>query len=270
MDNRPIGIFDSGVGGLTCISHLLGELPEERVIYFGDTARTPYGSKTVNTIKRHTMEIVDFLVSQDVKMIVIACNTISCVCLPILKEHFPDIPIVGIVEPAAIKVAKVCDKNSNVGIIATKATISSGIYDKLIHEFNPNINVFGATAPMFVPLIEEGIINDPIMDLTIRRYMDRFVSDNKLDTLVLGCTHYPIIRKHISRLYPDLRIINPSYEIAARVKEVLSEKNILACNNDRKNIFYASDLSGTFTHMIQEILQTEETKLTVRFKSFEL
>lgn len=270
MDNRAIGVFDSGVGGLTCIPHLLAELPEERIIYFGDTARTPYGSKAMSTIKKHTNEIADFLVSQDVKMLIIACNTITCICLDDLRKRFPDIPIVGIVEPAAHKVAAICDESNNVGIIATKATISSGLYQDLIHKYNHEVNVFGKTTPMFVPLIEEGIIEDPIMDLIIKRYLDDFISENKIDTLILGCTHYPIIRRRIVNLYPQLNIVNPSFEIATTVKDILKENDMLAENNDRKNIFYASDLSGNFSHMIKEIIEMEHTEHDIKFKSFEI
>lgn len=270
MDNRPIGIFDSGLGGLTCIPHLFRELPEERVIYFGDTARTPYGSKALSTIRAYSNQIADFLASNDVKMMIIACNTISATCLHDLRKRFPSIPILGIFHPAAERVADICDENSKIGIIATKVTIASNAYPDSIHEYKPYLNVYSKATPAFVPLIEEEIIDNDIMDLTIRYYMDQFLEENKIDTLVLGCTHYPLIRKNIMRIYPDLNIVNPSYEIVERVKMVLQEKDMLAKNNDRENIFYASDLSENFVNMIQNILKTEKSDLILKFKNLDL
>lgn len=270
MDNRPIGVFDSGLGGLTCIPNLLRRLPEERVIYFGDTARTPYGSKAISTVKTYTNQIADFLAAQNVKMMVIACNTISSTCLPDLRRRFPDIPILGIINPAAKKIAQSCTEENRIGIIATKVTIASGVYTESIEDAHPGLSVFCKATPVFVPLIEEGIIDNEIMDLTIRHYMDSFVKENSLDTLVLGCTHYPLIRKNILRIYPDLRIVNPSYEIVERVKEVLEEERMLASDNDRENIFYASDLSENFVNMIQNILKTEKSDLILKFKNLDL
>lgn len=270
MDNRPIGIFDSGLGGLTCIPNLFGALPEERVIYFGDTARTPYGSKAISTVKAYTNQIADFLASQNVKMMVIACNTISATCLPELRQRFPETPILGIISPAAKKVAESCTEVNNIGIIATKVTIASGVYSESIEVLNPDLHVYTKATPAFVPLIEEGIIENEIMDLTIRHYMDDFITENNIDTLVLGCTHYPLIRKNILRLYPKLNIVNPSYEIVARIEEVLKTQNLLASNNDRENIFYASDLSENFVNMIQNILKTEKSDLILKFKNLDL
>ncbi len=197
MNNRPIGFFDSGLGGLTCIPHLMQALPNERIIYFGDTARTPYGSKSPATIRNFSIQIADFLVKNDVKMIVIACNTVTCICLDELQERFPTIPIVGIIEPAAKKVAATVTDGSHVGIIGTKVTIKNNAYDDRIHAHNPTARIYSTACPIFVPLIEEGIINSNIMDLSIRHYLDSFLSSNEIKTLVLGCTHYPLIRKNI-------------------------------------------------------------------------
>ena len=270
MDNRPIGFFDSGLGGLTCIPNLFSELPQERVIYFGDTARTPYGSKAVSTIRHYAVQIADFLASQDVKMMVIACNTITATCLEELRERFPDTPIVGIIKPAAVKAASICDEFSRIGIIATKVTIASDDYNRMIKEQNPHLKVFSKATPAFVPLIEEGIIDNEIMNLTIKYYLDDFISENDIDTLVLGCTHYPIIRKNIKTIYPQLRIVNPSYEIISRINDILTEKDMLASENDRENIFYASDLSENFVNMIQKVLETEKSDLILKFKNLDL
>ena len=270
MNNRAIGFFDSGLGGLTCIPNLLTQLPNERVIYFGDTARTPYGSKAVSTIKHYANQIADFLYTKDVKMMVIACNTITATCLRDLQVRFPEIPIVGIINPAARKIAQICDENSRIGVIATKVTIASDDYNREIKRINPNLQVFSKAAPAFVPLIEEGIIDNEIMDLTIKYYLDDFVRENEIDTLVLGCTHYPIIRKNISRLYPQLRIVNPSYEIIARIKEILENEDLLAEEKEGENVFYASDLSDNFINMIQKILETEKSDLILKFKNLDL
>ena len=271
MDNRPIGFFDSGLGGLTSIPNLFDNMPQERVIYFGDTARTPYGSKAVSTIRQYAFQIADFLVSKDVKMLVIACNTISATCLHDLRQAFPQLPIVGIIDQAAEAVAEKCTEKNNVGIIATKATIDSGDYREKISRLNPSLSVFEKATPAFVPLIEEGIIENEIMDLTIHYYMDEFIRENNIDTLVLGCTHYPLIKENIGRIYPGLEIINPSREILTPVMKLLKDADALASDdNDRENVFYASDLSENFSNMIQKVLETERSDLILKFKNLEL
>ncbi|MDO4485373.1 MAG: glutamate racemase [Bacillota bacterium] len=270
MDNRPIGFFDSGLGGLTCIPYLMKALPDERMIYFGDTARTPYGSKAASTIRSFSMEIADFLVRSDVKMIVIACNTVSATCLELLRNRFPQIPILGIIDPAARKAAQSCDSRNNIGIIGTKVTINSGTYKSLISSYNDRLNIYETACPAFVPLIEEGIIDNEIMDLTIKYYMDDFVYGNKLDTVILGCTHYPLIKKNIERIYPDLDIINPSSIVVSKIRQVLEERNMLAENSEFSNIFYASDLSENFVNMIDHIFENESADARVKFKNFDL
>lgn len=270
MDNRPIGFFDSGLGGLTCIPHMMRDLPEEKIIYFGDTARTPYGSKAANTIRSFSMEIADFLVKSDVKMIVIACNTVSATCVEDLRKRFPQIPILGIIEPAAKAVAGSCRAGSRIGIIGTKVTISSGAYKKAIQARNPELKIFETACPAFVPLIEEGIIENDIMDLTIQYYMDDFIRDNDIDTIVLGCTHYPWIQKNIVRIYPDLHIINPSSIIVDTIREIIQERDMAAKGSSFENIFYASDLSENFVNMIDSIFEGEDEDARVKFLNFDL
>lgn len=268
MDNRPIGFFDSGLGGLTCISQLMKTLPDERIIYFGDTARTPYGSKAPATIKTFSTQIADFLLQMNVKMIVIACNTVSSTCLNDLKKRYPDIPVIGIIQPAAESIAMTCNKENNIGIIGTKVTIRSKAYEKLIYSLNPKLSIHSISCPTFVPLIEEGIIENEIMDLSIQYYLDHFLSYHKIDSLVLGCTHYPLIRPNIEKLYPNLNIINPSEEIVKSVKKTLTDKNLLAEKSNFDNTFYASDLSENFVNMINRIFERSEFK--VAFKNFDL
>lgn len=267
MDNRPIGVFDSGVGGLTAIPHIMRELPKERLIYFGDTARTPYGSKAKSTITNFSKEIVDFLLNKNVKMIVIACNTITATCLDELSEYCKDVPVIGIIEPAAKKVAQSYGQSRQIGIIGTKVTIRQKTYIKNIHKHNPDLCLYDKACPIFVPLIEEGIIDNDIMELSVKYYLDEFVKTNGLDTLILGCTHYPLIRPTIEKLYPWLEIIDPSFEIVHSISSTLTEKNLLAQEAAGDNIFYASDLSENFLNMIDSIFGKENVK--VDFKNFD-
>lgn len=264
MDNRPIGFFDSGLGGLTCIPHLMKALPNERIVYFGDTARTPYGSKDPSTITNFSLEIADFLMKNQVKMIVIACNTVSSTCLYELREKYPQLPILGIISPAARTIAKKCTPSNSIGIIGTKVTIKSQAYEKKVHSLNKDLEIHSIPCPTFVPLIEEGIIQNEIMDLSIKYYLDSFISYHKIDTLVLGCTHYPLIRDNISKMYPHLDIINPSEEILQSITDSLRDNDLFASNATVDNTFYASDLSENFVNMINKIF--EKSDLNISFK----
>ena len=270
MDNRPIGFFDSGLGGLTCIPPLMKRLPEEKIIYFGDTARTPYGSKAPGTIRNFSLEIADFLVRKNVKMIVIACNTVSATCVDVLQERFPDIPVIGIIEPTARAVASQCSSDDRVGIIGTKVTIESHAYKNMVFRYNPNLAINETPCPAFVPLIEEGIIDNEIMNLTIRYYMDDFIKGKDLDTIILGCTHYPLIKKNIEAIYSGLNIVNPSSIVVDRIEEVLKERDMLAKDSDFKNVFYASDLSENFLNMIDHIMADEAEDAKVKFVNLDI
>ena len=271
MDNRPIGFFDSGIGGLTSVTHLMKQLPKERIIFFGDTARTPYGSKSPETIRQFTMQIGNFLAKNDVKMMGIACNTISSTCLDDLRKSFPDIPVVGVISPTAKVVARDCGPDDRIGILATRVTIKSNAYVEKIRKKNPEIKqLFSKACPAFVPLIEEGIIDNEIMDLTIRYYLDDFIRDNDIDTLVLGCTHYPLISKNLKRLYPGIKIVSSSKEVATAVRIELEKRDLLAGENSGENIFYASDLSENFVNMIQLILGRDQEELNIKFKNLDL
>ena len=268
MDNRPIGFFDSGLGGLTCIPYLMKTLPNESIIYFGDTARTPYGSKAESTIKAFSNEITDFLVQNNVKMIVIACNTVTSTCLSDLQLRHSEIPIVGIIQPAVDKIVATCTQTNNIGIIGTKVTIRNKTYNDSIHQLDSKLKIFSAPCPALVPLIEEGIIQHEIMDLKIKYYLDQFISYNKIDTLVLGCTHYPLIRGNIEKLYPSINIIDPSEQIIGSIEQALKDGNLLSSDPNHDNIFYASDLSENFINMINRIFENSEFK--VAFKNFDL
>ena len=198
MDNRPIGVFDSGLGGLTSVQELHMQLPEERVIYLGDTARTPYGSKSPETIVKFAKQNVDYLVARNTKMIIIACNTVTAVALDALRKRYPAVPIIGVIEPTVKKVVgEGCKK---VGVIATKATIGSDVYGKELRAMNPDIEVYSEACPAIVPLIEDGLTDTEIMKLTVAHYMDDFVKEGGFEDLILGCTHYPLVSGHIKSL----------------------------------------------------------------------
>ncbi len=247
MDNRAIGFFDSGLGGLTSVHELHRMLPEEKVIYYGDTARTPYGSKSPQTIRKFSTQIVDYLVSKDVKMVIIACNTVTSWALDTLRERYPDIPILGVIEPTVRKV--VSDGCRKVGVIATKATIGSDVYGKSLKSMNPDIEVYSLACPAIVPLVEEGFTETEIMELTVKHYMDNFVRDTGIHDLILGCTHYPLIAGHINKLYPGIRLYNSSAEVIGEAKSLLEDRDMLASGSELQDRYYASDLSENFIAM---------------------
>ena len=267
VDTRPIGIFDSGLGGLTAVTAMAELLPEEHFVYFGDTARTPYGSKAVETIQRFSVEIAEFLLKHDAKLIAIGCNTISATCLPVLRERFPGVTFVGIIEPAARYVAERFGAERRLGIIGTKVTIQSGQYEQMIRSFGGTCEVFSQACPLFVPAIEEGLENTALMDEIVHYYLDDFVRENALDSLVLGCTHYPLVEENIHRLYPALEVVNPSRIVALEVLTRLDQLGLRAGVCGGQNRFYASDLSACFLRMIHSIMGEGNT--VVRRKSFD-
>lgn len=266
MDNRAIGFFDSGLGGLTSVMELHDVLPDEKVLYFGDTARTPYGSKSPETIKEFAGQIVDYLVSKDVKLIIIACNTVTAMALDDLREKYPDVPIYGVIGPVVRKV--VSDGCKKVGIIATKATISSDIYAKKITDIDPSIETYSLACPAIVPLVEEGFTDTEIMEKTVQFYMDDFVKENDFDNLILGCTHYPLVADHIRKLYPDLTLYNSSAEVVRELKDYLTENDMLAEPNEFQDRYYASDLSDNFIAMTDFMFKDRDSKIKlVKFEN---
>jgi glutamate racemase len=249
---NPIGVFDSGVGGLTVASEIMKQLPNERIIYFGDTARVPYGNKSKKTIIKYSKQIVNFLLEKNVKAIVIACNTASALALEEIKAQV-SIPVIGVVEPGA-KTAASVTKNNNIGIIGTKGTISSGIYQELLNKTNPEVNVYGKACPLFVPLVEEGWINDPITFDVARRYLADFMEID-IDTLVLGCTHYPLLRDTISSVLGNrVNLVNPAFETAKTLKDVLISKGIKSHQKTSNHEFYVSDGVDQFDTFAEGIL----------------
>lgn len=257
--NAPIGVFDSGVGGLTVVREIMRQIPNEKIVYFGDTARVPYGSKSKDTITRFSRQIVHFLESQDVKAIVIACNTASAYALETLEKEV-NIPIIGVVKPGA-KVAAETTKNGKIGVIATEGTISSGIYSSYIKEIKKDATVIGKACPLFVPLVEEGLWEDPVTDEIARRYLTEFTQQDKdIDTLILGCTHYPLIRSTLGRIAGEkVTLVNPAYETARELKELLEQKDLLNDRElglgDNRYQFFVSDKADKFQNFANSIIK---------------
>lgn len=257
--SAPIGVFDSGVGGLTVVREIMRQIPNEKIVYFGDTARVPYGSKSKETITRYSRQIVRFLESQDVKAIVIACNTASAYALSELEKEV-NIPIIGVVKPGA-KVAAETTKNGKIGVIATEGTISSGIYSSYIKEIKHDVTVIGKACPLFVPLVEEGLWEDPVTDEIARRYLTEFTQQDKdIDTLILGCTHYPLIRSTLGRIAGEnVTLVNPAYETARELKELLEAKGLLNDKElglgDNRYQFFVSDKADKFQNFANSIIK---------------
>lgn len=240
MDNRPIGIFDSGVGGLTVMREVMEQLPFENIVYLGDTARIPYGSKSEQTIRKYAYQCSMFLKNKNVKTIVIACNTASSIALEHLQNTF-DIPIIGVIEPGA-KSASAITESGRIGVIGTTATINSNAYQNKIMEFRHDAEVIGIPCPLFVPIVEEGWEYSQVAELTAEKYLTELI-EHEVDALVLGCTHYPILRYTIKKVVgPNVKLVNPAFETAKDLKKLLEDKNLFKENFDKpKYEYYASD-----------------------------
>ena len=259
MDNRPIGILDSGLGGLTSVWELHRQLPQERVIYYGDTARTPYGSKSPETIVKFASQLVEKLVTSNVKMVIIACNTITAWGLTALREQFPAVPIIGVIGPTVRKV--VSDGAKSVGVIATKGTITSDMYGVSLRELDPDIKVYSMACPAIVPLIEEGLADSDIMELTLKHYMDDFVGAGNFEDLILVCTHNPLVSGQIKKLYPNLNLYSSSAEVVEQAKEIMQERDMLAAGSEFTDRYYASDLSENFINLTDKLFEGKDFKV---------
>lgn len=257
--NAPVGVFDSGVGGLTVAREIMRQMPDERIIYFGDTARLPYGSKSKDTVIRYAEQIIRFLRTQQVKAIVIACNTASAYALEEVQKNL-DIPIVGVINAGA-RTAVTATRNGRIGVIGTEGTIGTGIYTEVMKQMRSDIEVIGKPCPLLVPLVEEGLLHDSVTDEIASRYLSTLKS-KYIDTLVLGCTHYPLLRSTMRRLMgEDVTLVNPAYETALELKDVLAANNLhydksLPAEGEKYQ-FYVSDLAEKFTSFAAAILPNE-------------
>lgn len=256
---RPIGMFDSGVGGLTVAREVMRNIPNERIVYFGDTARVPYGSKSKETILRYSRQIIRFLQMQDVKAIVVACNTASAFALEEIR-HELDIPMIGVVKPGA-KVACGATKNNRIGVIGTKGTIASGLYTEFIRKIKPEAQVIGQACPLFVPLVEEGLLKDPVTFEMASRYLAS-LKEQDIDTLILGCTHYPLLRSVIHEIMGDnVTLVNPAYETACSLRELLRREDLMNGEEtdagENPHRFYVSDAADSFRSFANSILPVD-------------
>ena len=242
---QAIGIFDSGVGGLTVLRELTRALPQEDTIYFGDTARVPYGTKSPDTVIRYSQEIAAFLTKQDIKLLVVACNTASAVALPTLRRTLP-IPVVGVIEPGAKRAVEVT-RSGIVGIIGTSGTVRSSAYSRAIKRLNPSISVLARPCPLFVPLAEEGWTDNQVAQMTAHLYLDELRQAN-IDTLVLGCTHYPLLKKIIADVMgPSVTLVDSAEETARTVAAILKDKKLLRPPEELGNHhYYVTDVPAGF------------------------
>ncbi len=249
----PVGVFDSGVGGLTVAREIMRQLPCENIVYFGDTARVPYGSKSKNNIIRFSEQIIRFLKTKGVKAIVIACNTASALALEAVQEE-TDIPILGVIAPGA-RAAVQATENGIIGVAGTEATIQSEMYTRVIRKMDPGAVGIGKPCPLFVPLVEEGFAKHRITEEVI----DIYLADMKktdIDTMILGCTHYPLLRSRIKAYFGEkVHIVNPAYETAMDLKKVLAERGIENLSGKAASYeFYVSDAAEKFTRFANGIL----------------
>lgn len=253
MDNRPIGIFDSGVGGLTVFKEIRKLLPNENLIYFGDTARVPYGNKSPQVVQKYSLEIAKFLEMQDVKMIIIACNTASALALSALRNEVR-IPVIGVIEPgvrAAIKSAK----NNSIAVIGTKATINSGAYQNRIKRLRNSINVIAIPCPLFVPIVEENLINSKIANDAMEMYLSD-LKNTDIKSVILACTHYPLLKQNIKNFFDNkVELVDSAYETAKEVKETLEARRMITEQETAgKEKFFVSDSSETFSNIATNFL----------------
>lgn len=241
----PIGIFDSGIGGLTVASAISEALPSENIIYFGDTAHLPYGDKSPDSIKYYSIRIADFLLEKKAKCIVIACNTASSIAYEAVKKHTGGrVPVVSVIEPTVKRITDSFDKGK-IGVIGTKGTVKSDVYRKKLQEANPALDVVSLATPLLAPMIEEGFFNNKISKTVIDSYLSR-PKLKKIDALILACTHYPLIRKEIASFYSkNTAIIDSAEAVALRVKELLSEKELLNKGKSSRK-FFVSDFTQSF------------------------
>jgi glutamate racemase len=252
-NSAPIGVFDSGIGGLTVAKEVIHQLPHESVIYFGDTARVPYGPKSPDTVRRYSREIAGFLRDEGVKSIVIACNTATAHALSVLREEM-DMPVIGVVEPGA-RAAVAATRGGHVGVIGTVGTIKSGAYERAIRALDPNIMITARACPLFVPLVEEGWTDHEATRLIAREYLAPLIAAN-VDTLVLGCTHYPLIKPLLHEvLGPKVCLIDSAEETAAETARTLAAAKLTAnANADPAYRFIASDGPLQFLQLGQRFL----------------
>jgi len=249
---KPIGVFDSGVGGLTVVRELIRQLPSEDIVYFGDTARVPYGIKSKETVIRFSIENILFLLKENVKLICVACNTASSFALPVILNHFR-VPIVGVISPGA-KEAVYATQNKRIGVIGTRGTIKSRTYEIEIKRLDPEIKVTPVACPLFVPFVEEGWLTGKVVRAVAGEYL-KTLKAARVDTVILGCTHYPLLKPVIREcLGRSVTLIDSARQVAIEVKQILSENAWLNNNGKGKHKYYVSDNPEWFSSIAERFL----------------
>jgi glutamate racemase len=262
-NSRPIGVFDSGIGGLTVVKALRDLLPNEKIVYLGDTARVPYGGKSASTVERYSVEMAQMLIEQDAKTIVVACNSASSVALPKLERTLP-VTVIGVIQPGA-QAAITATRNRHVGVIGTRATIRSGAYEKALRTLDAEVQVTSRACPLLVPLIEEGWLEDELTDRVIARYLEPLMREG-IDTLVLGCTHYPLLLSAIKRaLGPAVKLVDSAQNCAVAVQEFLDRHQLRAPTGAAGSLEVAlTDSPDNFLRVAKEALQLDVGEIRVR------
>lgn len=257
---RAIGVFDSGIGGLSVVKALHKILPHEDIIYFGDTARLPYGTKSSDTIKRFALQDAEFLMNRDVKVIIIACHTAAAIALDDLQKKYP-IPIIGVIEPGARAVVK-ATKSKKVGVIATQATILAGAYERAIKRLDPEIEIIAKPTPLFVSLAEEGWFNNPVTYQVAKIYLQPLAKE-KIDALLLGCTHYPLLKRPIKQVFgKKVKIVDASLETALVTRNVLNQHRLDNFQTKQGAMrFYFSDLTPNLSNIGRMFIGHELTEV---------
>ena len=255
MDNRPIGVFDSGVGGLTVVSALVQNIPSETIYYVGDTARVPYGNKSKDRIQQYSEEIIEWLIKKDCKMIIIACNTASSLAIDYLEKNF-SLPIIGVIDPG-VRLAINKTNSQSIGVIGTHATIQSNSYGEKLKSISSEINIFNQSCPLFVPLVEEGLTKGPITKLIVESYLSHF-KNTDVDTLILGCTHYPILTAVIKDVVgKNISLVDSGKASAEVVMGVLKENEILSGESHGEVHSFITDSKQSFQTVITKALTPE-------------
>lgn len=257
MSSAPIGIFDSGIGGLTVVKAVREALPAENIIYFGDTARVPYGIKSEETVRSYALEITDFLMERDVKMILIACNTVSASARDQIQKKAGNIPVLDVIT-AGTKAAMQYSNHKHIGVIGTLATIGSGAYNKAIRENNGDVEITAESCPLLVPLAEEGWTDNDIAEQIVGKYLQKFDGKN-IDSLILGCTHYPLFKPMIRKVLhdPDIEIVDSALSIAETAKSKLKESNLQNKKANGSFQCFVSDRPQRFQELAERFLGTE-------------
>ncbi len=255
MTERPIGVFDSGVGGLTVVREVLRQLPNESVLYVGDTARVPYGPRGSDTITRFALQLAQFLLQQEVKALVIACNTVSATAAQAVRELAGDIPVLDVVHPT-VRAAVEATRSGVLGVIGTVSTVRSGIYERLAREMRPEIRMLGEPCPLFVPIAEENLLDHPVARLMAEEYLRPFVG-TPVDTLILGCTHYPLLKGVVGQVMgPGVTLVDSAQPTVAELSRLLEERG-LARRGPAEHRFFVTDASYKFMQIANAILERD-------------